>query len=177
MSDFVKRFKQQAMGKLDSYLQKNVDRAYELGDVLGDVAAGGAALSSTAAETLLPDSATDLIPVGRLMQGAKKMGIKASSVGKAGEQAIEQTRGVEKLAKGSDEAYGQMREAMKARGDSPLQIEEQMRRRRDLVRPAQEEALIKRGTTKVASPAQAQAAAAARKRAEEDELEKRLQGL
>lgn len=73
MSDFVKRFRQQAIGKLDSYLQGNVDRAYELNEVLGDVAAGGAALSSAAAETLLPESATDLIPVGKATQAIKRV--------------------------------------------------------------------------------------------------------
>jgi hypothetical protein len=170
--------KKQAMGKLDSYLQQNVDRAYELGDVLGDVAAGGAALSSAAAETLLPDSEMDLLPVGKLMKGAKSMkavkpsGIKAAT---AAEESIARTKGVEKLASGSDEGFTQMREAMKARGDNPLQIEEQMRRLRGMVAPVQAEKVIEKGTTKVASPAQAQAAAAARKRAEQDELEKRLQ--
>lgn len=176
MSDFVKRFKQQAMGKLDSYLQQNVDRAYELNEVLGDVAAGGAAVSSAMADTLLPDSGTDLLPVGRLMKGVKGMKVIKPATDKV-DQTVEQARGVQKLARGSDEGYNQMREAMKARGDSPAVIEAQMLKLRNLVRPAQEEALIKRGTTKVASPAQAQAAAAAKKRAEEDELEKRLQDL
>jgi hypothetical protein len=73
MSDFVKRYKKEAMDKLDSYLQGNVNRAYELGEVLGDVAAGGAALSSAAAETLLPDSETSLIPAGRIAQGVKRI--------------------------------------------------------------------------------------------------------
>jgi hypothetical protein len=72
MTDYVKNLKQKAMGKLDSYLQQNVNRAYELGDVLGDVAAGGAALSSAAADTLLPDSGTDLLPVGKIAQRVKK---------------------------------------------------------------------------------------------------------
>lgn len=72
MTDYVKNLKQKAMGKLDSYLQKNVDRAYELNEALGDVAAGGAAVSSAAADTLLPDSATDLLPVGKVASGIKR---------------------------------------------------------------------------------------------------------
>lgn len=200
MSDFVKRFKQQAMGKLDSYLQKNVDRAYELNEALGDVAAGGAAVSSAMADTLLPDSATDLLPVGKLTKGVKKMGaIKASTVGKTAEQTEKAALG--KAAsmmggEGSNPAMAQMREALRAKGLSEMDVNKKMTQLNDKLNLTRVEQLKAQGLTRTATPGQAQAAAAAGQNArqmqeagsvrarhvpgqarklEEDELAKRLE--
>lgn len=197
MSDIVKRLKQQAMGKWDSYLQEKVNNAYELGDVLGDIAAGGAAVSSAAADYLLPDSAIDLIPANRLLKGQRKM---VAPVGKPAEQA--EKAALSKAAslggESGNKAMAQMREAFRAKGLNELEVNQKMAQLNDKLNLTRVEQLKAQGLTRTAAPAQAQAAAAAGQNArqmqesgtvrarhtpdkarqlEEDELEKRLQDL
>ncbi len=73
MSSYLANLKKKAVGQLDAYLQKNVDNAYNLGETAGDVAAAGAALGSSAAEFLLPESEMDLVPVGKVAGKMKKV--------------------------------------------------------------------------------------------------------